>query len=97
MKRSGAMNATDARSGPFGVGLPTVVAAIALDLRARPSPLLSSPTAAEWPLVALAGPRLDFRDRFRPPPEISNFRLSIFDPSWIQLIESIEETAKIVV
>lgn len=59
--------------------------------------LLPPPTTIEWALVIFAGPCLDFRDRFRPPPEISNFRLCIFDLGWIQLIESIRKTAKIVV
>jgi hypothetical protein len=41
-------------------------------------------------------PRFDFRDRLRLSSEVLNLRSGTLDLSWVQLVEGIKKTAKVV-
>lgn len=91
------MDASDSASRSARISLLAATEMIALDLRSRSSPLLTTFFAAERALGFAACSCFDLRDRFGFSPEIANSRLSIFDLCWVQLVKGIEKVAKILV
>lgn len=72
-------------------------ASVALDRGSNAAPLLALLVASRKVLRIPVYPFFDFRDRLQFLPEVLHLRLGIVDRGWVQFVESIEKTAKVVV